>query len=68
MSRPLIAVITIVSLASIVGLGTVANTFGADRIPVSSVDDTSLSRVNRIAAANNVVVDAIHPPSPCFNA
>lgn len=56
MSRPLIRLITVASLASIVSLGAGANAFGADRIPVSSVDDGNLSIVNRIGAVDNVVV------------
>ena len=79
MSRPLSRLITIVSLASIVGLGAVANTLGADRIPVASVDDTNLSLVNRIGAVDNVVaamdsrlgrilaaLPAGYPPSPIY--
>ncbi|MDP9227007.1 MAG: hypothetical protein M3P18_24820 [Actinomycetota bacterium] len=56
MSHHLSRLITIVSLASIVSLAAAANTFGADRIPVSSVDDPSLSIANRISAVDNVVV------------
>jgi hypothetical protein len=79
MSRPLGRLITLVSLASVVSLGAGANAFGADRIPVSSVDDASLSLVNRIGAVDDVVVAMDgrlgrilaalpegYPPSPIF--
>ncbi len=56
MSRPLSRLIAIVSVASIVCLGAGAHALGADRIPVSSVDDPNLSLVNRIGAVDNVVV------------
>lgn len=79
MSRSPIRLIGVVSLAAIVSLGAAVTAFGADRIPVRSVDDTSLSLVNRIAAVDNVVVamdgrlERIigllpegHPPAPIF--
>ncbi len=68
-----------ISVAVIVGLGTIGTALAGDRIPVSSTDNTSLSLVNRIAAVDNVVVamdgrlgriltalPAGHPPSPIF--
>lgn len=71
--------IGVVSLAAIVSLGAGGTAFGTDRIPVTSVDDSSLSLVNRISAVDNVVVamDARlerilaalpegHPPAPIF--
>lgn len=56
MSRSPVRLIAVVSIATIVSLGTALAAFGADRIPVRSVDDTSLSLVNRIGAVDNVVV------------
>jgi hypothetical protein len=77
MSRFPVRLIGAISLAAVVGLGAVGSAIAGDRIPVSSVDNTSLSLVNRIAAVDNVVVamdgrivrilsalPASHPASP----
>lgn len=69
----------IVSIAACVSLAAAAGAVAADRVPVKSVDDTSLPLVNRIGAVDNVVgamdtrIDQIigslsegHPPSPIF--
>lgn len=67
-------------VAALVILLTAGGTaLASDRIPVSSVDDTSVSIANRIGAVDNVVVamdgrldrilaalPAGHPPSPIF--
>jgi hypothetical protein len=71
--------IAIVSIVACVSLAMAGSTLGTDRVPVKSVDDTSLSIVNRIGAADNVVgamdarIDRIvgslpegHPPAPIF--
>jgi hypothetical protein len=68
-------------MAAVVALVAVGTALGADRIPVRSVDDTSISLVHRIGAVDNVVVamgariDRIlgslpegHPPSPILEA
>ena len=63
----------VVSLTVVFALGAAATALGADRIPVSSVDNTDLSLVNRIGAVDHVVVamdariDRIigaYPPGP----
>jgi hypothetical protein len=77
MSRSLARLIAVVSLSAVIGLVASGTALGADRIPVSSVDNTNLSLVNRIGAVDNVVgamdarIDRIlgslpedHPPSP----
>lgn len=74
-SRPLLA--SVLSAAVLLGSLAGATIAGPERIPVSSVDDSSQSIPNRIAAVDNVVVamgarlDRIvgtlpegHPPSP----
>jgi hypothetical protein len=71
--------VTSVSIVACVSLAIAGGTLGADRVPVKSVDDTSLSMVNRIGAVDNVVgaMDARivriigslpegHPPAPIF--
>lgn len=71
--------VAIVSIVACVSLAIAGSTLGADRVPVKSVDDTSLSIVNRIGAVDNVVgamdarIDRItgslpegHPPAPIF--
>jgi hypothetical protein len=71
--------VTIVSLVACVGLAAAPGAVAADRLPVRSVDDSSLSIANRIGAVNNVVIamdariDRIigslpegHPPAPIF--
>jgi hypothetical protein len=71
--------VTIVSLVACVSLAAAPGAFAADRLPVRSVDDSSLSIANRIGAVDNVVtamdarIDRIigslpagHPPSPIF--
>jgi hypothetical protein len=81
MSRFPVRLIGAISLAAVVGLGAVGSAVAGDRIPVSSVDNTGLSLVNRIAAVDNVVVamdgrivrilsalPASHPPSPILEA
>ena len=73
---PLVAIVSIVVCAS---LTATAVALATDRVPVQSVDDASLSIVNRIGAVDNVVgaMDARigriigslpegHPPSPIF--
>lgn len=69
--------VTIVSIVACLSLAAAAGAVAADRVPVQSVDDSSLSIVNRIGAVANVVgamdarIDRIigslpegHPPSP----
>ncbi len=72
----------LVAMLSIVGcitLLTAAGAVASERVPVRSVDDASLSIVNRIGAVDNVVtamdarIDRVigslpegHPPSPIF--
>lgn len=71
--------VTIVSIVACLSLAAVAGAVAADRVPVQSVDDSSLTIVNRIGAVDNVVramdarIDRIigslpegHPPSPIF--
>lgn len=71
--------IAIVSVLACVSLAAATAALATDRVPVRSVDDTSLSIVNRIAAVDNVVgamdsrLDRIigslpegHPPAPIF--
>jgi hypothetical protein len=71
--------IAIVSILACMSLLEASGAVAADRVPVRSVDDTSLSIVNRIAAVDNVVgamdsrLDRIigslpegHPPAPIF--
>lgn len=71
--------VAIVSTVACVSLLTAAGAVASDRVPVRSVDDTSLSIVNRIRAVDNVVgamdarIDRIigslpagHPPAPIF--
>jgi hypothetical protein len=77
MSSSLARRIAVVSLSAVIGLVASGTALGADRIPVSSVDNTTLSLVNRIGAVDNVVgamdarIDRIlgslpegQPPSP----
>jgi hypothetical protein len=71
--------VAIVSIVACISLLTAAGAVASDRVPVRSVDDTSLSFVNRIGAVDNVVgamdarIDRIigsvpegHPPAPIF--
>jgi hypothetical protein len=71
--------VAIVSIAACISLLTAAGAVASDRVPVRSVDDASLSFVNRIGAVDNVLgamdarIDRIirsmpegHPPSPIF--
>ena len=79
MSRFPVRLVDALSLAAIIALCAVGTAVAGDRIPVSSVDNTSLSLVNRIGAVDNVVVamdgrivrilsafPAGHPPAPIF--
>jgi hypothetical protein len=71
--------VAVLSLTAVLGAGIGATVLAGDRIPVTSVDDTSLPVANRIGAVDNVVVtmDARlgrilaalpdgHPPAPIF--
>lgn len=71
--------VTIVSIVACLSLAAASAAVAADRVPVQSVDNTSLSIANRIGAVDNVVgamdtrIDRIigslpegHPPSPIF--
>jgi hypothetical protein len=71
--------VAIVSIFACISLLTAAGAVASDRVPVRSVDDASLSLVNRIGAVDNVVgamdarIDRIigslpegHPPAPIF--
>ena len=71
--------VAILSLTGVLAAGIGASVLAGDRIPVTSVDDTSLPVINRIGAVDNVVVamDARlgrilaalpdgHPPAPIF--
>ena len=79
MTRLPVRLVAIVSIVACIGLVTAAGAVASDRLPVRSVDDTSLSIVNRIGAVDNVVgamdarIDRIigslpdgHPPAPIF--
>jgi hypothetical protein len=79
MNRIPARLVTIVSMVACLSLATAAGSVASDRVPVQSVDDSSLSIVNRIGAVDNVVgamdarIDRIigslpegHPPAPIF--
>jgi hypothetical protein len=71
--------VAIASILACLSLVAATGAIAADRLPVQSVDDSSLSLVNRIGAVDNVVgamdarIDRIirslpegHPPAPIF--
>ena len=79
MTRLPARLIAVVSILACMSLFEASGAVAADRVPVRSIDDTSLSIVNRIAAVDNVVgamdsrLDRIigslpegHPPAPIF--
>ena len=79
MTRLPVRLVAIVSIVACIGFVTAAGAVASDRLPVRSVDDTSLSIVNRIGAVDNVVgamdarIDRIigslpdgHPTAPIF--
>ena len=79
MTRLPARLIAVVSILACMSLLATTGAVAGDRVPVRSIDDTSLSIVNRIAAVDNVVgamdarIDRIigslpdgHPPAPIF--
>ena len=79
MTRLPARLIAVVSILACMSLLATTGAVAGDRVPVRSIDDTSLSIVNRIAAVDNVVgamdsrLDRIigslpegHPPAPIF--